>query len=56
MPELQRASSETGVPMGAIIKLIYHENGGWNPTIKAQGSSAYGLGQMIDGTWNTFGS
>ncbi len=55
LPELQRASSENNVPLGSLITLIYKENGGWNPRISAPGSSAYGLGQMIDGTWETYG-
>lgn len=49
------AAQETGVPAGAITTLIYKENHTWNPHVKAPGSSAYGLGQMINGTWKTYG-
>lgn len=48
-------SSQYDVPADKIIQLIYHENAKWNPNIKAPGSSAYGLGQMIDSTWWTYG-
>jgi len=51
---VNQASIETWVPSWAIIQLIYHENRWWNPHIKAPWSSAYGLGQMIDSTWNIF--
>ncbi len=56
MSEINAAVAATGVPQGAIIQLIYHENRGWNPHIKAPGSSAYGLGQMINSTWSRYGS
>ena len=54
MDAINAASAQTGVPTWAIIQLIYHENRGWNPGIKNPWSSAYGLGQMIDSTWNTY--
>lgn len=38
-----------------LIRLINHENAGWDPLISARGSTAYGLGQMIDSTWKKYG-
>lgn len=55
MSEIRAAASSEGVPIGAIIQLIYHENRNWDPTISPPSSSAYGLGQMIDSTWGTYG-
>ena len=52
---INAAASKYGVPSWAIIQLIYHENRTWNPNIKAPWSSAYGLWQMINSTWNTYG-
>lgn len=54
MSEIRAAASSEWVPVGAIIQLIYHENARWDPNITAPGSSAYGLWQMIDGTWATY--
>lgn len=54
LPELQRASTEEGIPLGVLITLIYKENGQWNTRASPAWSSAYGLGQMIDGTWEIY--
>lgn len=56
MSEIRKAASETWVPVWAIITLWYKENQWWDPTISAKGSSAYGLSQMIDGTWKVYGA
>lgn len=55
MSEVRHAAAQTWVPEWAIVKLIYKENHGWDPTLPWTGSTAYGLGQMIDGTWRTYG-
>lgn len=58
METIANLSSKYDVPADKIVQLIYHENAKWNPTATPPGrsSSAYGLGQMIDGTWNKYGS
>lgn len=38
-----------------LITLINHENRDWDPMAWAPWSSAYGLWQMIDSTWATYG-
>lgn len=55
METIANLSSTYDVPADKIVQLIYHENAKWNPTATPPGSSAYGLGQMIDGTWETYG-
>lgn len=37
----------------ALMQLIYRENASLNPTAKNPTSSAYGIGQYIDSTWNS---
>jgi hypothetical protein len=37
-----------------LITLINHENSRWDPMAWAPWSSAYGLWQMIDSTWNIY--
>jgi hypothetical protein len=54
--EISEAAHKFWIPEWAIIQLIYHENASWNPTLKAPGSSAYWLGQMVTNTWARFGS
>ncbi len=43
------------IPADKLATLINHENGRWDPMANAPGSTAYGLWQMIDSTWHTYG-
>ena len=49
------ADTYPNIPTEKLIQLINKENGRWDPLASAPGSSAYGLGQMIDGTWRVYG-
>ncbi len=40
------------IPEDIYVNLVNKENRRWNPTIKNPKSTAYGLTQIIDGTWN----
>ncbi len=39
-----------GIPQGLLLQLFYKESA-FRPHVKNPNSSAYGLGQIIDGTW-----
>lgn len=45
------AANETGVPVDLLMSMAKQESG-FDPTIKARTSSAVGLFQIIDKTWN----
>lgn len=52
MEHINKVEAEYGLPSGIMVRLIYHENGTWDPTLKAPGSTAYGLSQLPIDTWN----
>lgn len=51
----QHASQSSGTPLWWIASTIDRENANWQPALKANGSSATGLGMMIKSTAHSMG-
>lgn len=54
LPYIILANKKYDVPIPAMLELMKKEGSGGNPYKKAPGSSALGLGQMINSTWSSF--
>ena len=51
---LDRETSKYGIPRDMLVNNLFEkENHTFDPFIKNPGSSAHGLGQIIDGTWKS---
>lgn len=51
---LDRETSKYGIPKDMLVNNLFEkENGSFNPFLKNPESSAYGFGQIIDGTWKS---
>lgn len=52
MDHINTVEQKYNLPSWIMVRLIYHENGRWDPTLQVPGGTAFWLTQLPNGTWN----
>lgn len=52
--DFEEASKKYSVPIGVMVNLAVKEGSHGNPRAKSPKSSAFGIGQMLNGTWGQY--